>query len=155
MFEINSKPVKITIQHKNSNGLWTDDVTLEGKRRKFSYDEVRELLYLYRDLTIGDKAIRVINEYGKTILSSSSVLFCEMLNNHDLITVKKFKEEEMETYIRSNNPFIKNYRDFQRIIASHKGIRRWQSYPVEKSDDYLVCGRLTLRDGTIYTVAFH
>lgn len=154
MFEVNSKPKNITIQKKNCNGSWNKLCTMSSKSH-FSYDEIRNIYEAYQ-ATYGSNAyIRIINEYNKTLLSSKSIDFCDMLETYDLITVKNMNENGVETYIKGNNEYLKNIRDFQRIIARHGGIARWYPFDIDKTDNFLICGRLRLRDEKEVTVAFH
>ena len=155
MFEINSKPKKITIQVKNKNGLWTTLTKMESKMRHFTFDEVKAILEAYVSLYGSYTLIRIINEWNKTILSTRSIEFCEYIGAHELITVK-FKEcKELKMFIKTPNDVIPNTRLFQRFVAAHGGILKWQPYDIDASDNYLICGRLTLCDNTTLTVAFH
>ena len=155
MFEINSKPKKITIQVKSKNGLWTTLTKMESKIRHFTFNEIKTILDAYISLYDSGTLIRIINEWNKTILSTRSVEFCENMNAHDLITVKYTDNEDPKMFIKTHNNVIPNTRMFQRYVASHGGILKWQPYHVDSSDNYLICGRLTLCDNTKLTVAFH
>lgn len=155
MFEINSKPKSITIQIKSKNGLWTNIATINAHIRKLSYEEVCTILDSYSSLYGSNCYLRVINEYKKTIISTKSSPFCEMMDSHDIITVKASNETEVKTFIKSNNDFIPNMREFQKLVARHGGILKWVPYRLDASDNFLICGRLILHDKTTLTVAFH
>lgn len=155
MFEINSKPKYITIQQQVKSGDWVSIAKMNAHRRHFSFEEIENLLNLYEN--IYNTAIRILNEHEKIILSSSSHNFCCLLNNAAVITTHLLNDDDknITTYSVAYNTLLPNVRDFQRYIARHGGIKKWKSYPLEKKDDYTICGKLTLRDDTSLTVAFY
>lgn len=153
MFEINSKPKNITIQKKSKSGEWITLVHLEAHRRRFTYEEVSSILKTYISESDIEQSFRVVNEYKKTILSSQSLYFCDCLSASDLITV--IYEDNVEVFTKGNNSKIKNIREFQKLIARNGGIKKWKFYIVDKSDNYLTCGKLILRNDMKITVGFH
>lgn len=158
MFEINSNPKSITIQKKSGSGDWLTISKMQSHRRHFSFIEVKNMLRAYSATYDNQCAIRVANEYGKTILSSYSLLFLETVFDYKLITVKYLDENDnqnLNIFCKANNPNMKNIREFQRYISRNGGIRKWQPYSIDKEDDYLKCGRLHLRSGKCCTVAFY
>lgn len=152
MFEINSKPKRITIQKKTKSGDWITSFHLEAHRRHFDYEEISDIL---KTFSPSEDYIqyRVLNEYKKTILSTQSISFCDNLSQCDLITV--YNNNTIEVYTKGNNPKIKHFREFQKFIAKNGGIKKWKFYPIDKDDNYLLCGKLTLRNNTEVSVAFH
>ena len=152
MFEINSKPKRITIQKKTKSGDWISSLHLEAHRRHFDYEEISHLLKSFSS-SENDVQYRVLNEYKKTILSTQSISFCDNLSLSDLITVHN--NDVIDVYTKGNNPKIKHIREFQKFIAKNGGIKKWKFYPIDKNDNYLLCGKLTLRNNTEVSVAFH
>lgn len=158
MFEINSEPKNITIQKKIANGDWLTITKMQSFKRHFCFDEVKNIFCAYSSLYNHESAIRVINEYGKTILSTYSFEFLNTISEYKLITVKyldKITKEDLDIFYNGCNPNMKNFRDFQRFVSRNGGIRKWQPYPIGPEDNYLRCGRLYLRSGICCTIAFH
>ena len=156
MFEINSKPKSITIQIRVKSGEWMTITKLNAYRRYFSFAEISDLLDIYE--VRHNENVRILNEYDKVILSSSSHSFCRLLDKMGVITTHWLNNEDIKnvtTYSASYNTLLPNVRDFQRLVARHGGIKKWKQYPLEKKDDYTLCGKLTFRDGKMMTVAFY
>lgn len=152
MFEINSKPKSITVQKKSKSGDWITVTHLEAHRRHFSFEEVSSILKTY-ETSNNFSSYRVINEYKKTILSSQSSSFCDCLSMSNIITV--VDEDIVSVYTNGNNSKIKSIREFQKFIARNGGIKKWKFYTIDKSDNYITCGKLTLRNDKNITVSFH
>lgn len=156
MFEINSKPKKLTIQSQVKSGDWMTITKLTSHRRSFSFDEVINLMNVYEN--IYESSIRILNEYDKVIISTSSSEFCRLLKNSSIVVSHWLNNEDTKNFTTYSGPYnnlLPNIRDFQRIIARHGGVKKWKSYPLEQKDDYTICGKLTLRDGEMMTVAFY
>ena len=156
MFEINSKPKQITIQVRVKSGEWMTLTKLNAHRRYFSFEEITSLMDIYENLY--KECVRILNDHNKVILSSSSYGFCRLLNNASIITphwLNNEDENNVTTYSGPYNTLLPNIRDFQRLVARHGGIKKWKQYPLEERDDYTLCGKLTLRDGSSMTVAFY
>ena len=156
MFEINSKPKQITIQVRVKSGEWMTLTKINAHRRYFSFDEVMSIMDLYEHLH--NEAIRILNDYNKVILSSSSYCFCRLLDNAAVVTTHWLNSEDknnLTTYSIPYNTLIPNIRSFQRLVARHGGIKKWKQYPLEERDDYTICGKLTFRDGQSMTVAIY
>ena len=155
MFEINSKPKHIIIQQQVKSGDWLTVTKMDAHRRCFSFEEIANLLDLYE--VIYNTSIRILNDYDKVILSTASYGFCRLLENAGIVTSHILNDDpkNVTAYSVAHNTLLPNIRDFQRFIARHGGVKKWKQYPIEKKDDYTICGKLILRDETALTVAFY
>ena len=155
MFEINSKPKKISIQVRVKSGDWLTVSKIDAYRRYFSFEEIAFLLDVYESM-YGEN-VRVLNEYSKVILSSASYNFCRHLENANVITTHWIDDDKknVTTYSVPFNSLLPSIRDFQRLVARNGGIKKWKQYSLEKKDDYTLCGKLTFRNGRVMTVAIY
>lgn len=173
MFELNSKPKRLTVQKHSNANLWTTVCVFskgEGDNSSFTEEEVSNIIDLYNDTV---HSIRVLNEHGKVILSTASMNFCMGVCSYTKISVggmideayiedengKKSIEklgikEGLVDFTCFKNPHITHIREFQRYIARRGGIKRWVEYPRDANDGYIRCGKLTFKDGTSVTVSY-
>lgn len=105
--------------------------------------------------------VRILNEYGKVILSSASHDFLIEAGRSGHITVRKEIETEdggkdyvMECY-SNNNKAYPHIREFQRFIGKHGGIKRAVRYPRDENDGWEQVWKVHFKDGTSVTVGTH
>ena len=105
--------------------------------------------------------VRILNEYGKVILSSASHDFLIEAGRSGHITVRReIKTEDggkayiMETYSKNNKAYP-HIREFQRFIGQHKGIKRVVRYPRDEHDGWEQVWKVHFKDGTSVTVGTH
>ena len=128
MFEINSKPKKLTIQTQVKSGDWMTITKLTSYRRCFSYDEVINLLIAYEN--VYNSSIRILNEYDKVIISTFSSEFCRLLKNSSIVVSHWLNNEDTKnstTYSVPYNTLLPKFRVLQRTIARHGGVKKWKS----------------------------
>lgn len=105
--------------------------------------------------------VRILNEYGKVILSSASHDFLIEAGRSGHITVRReIKTEDggkayiMETYSKNNKAYP-HVREFQRFIGQHGGIKRVVRYPRDEHDGWEQVWKVHFKDGTSVTVGTH
>lgn len=105
--------------------------------------------------------VRILNEYGKVILSSASHDFLIEAGRSGHITVRREIETEdggkayiMETYSKNNNAYPP-IREFQRFIGKHGGIKRVVRYSRDEHDGWEQVWKVHFKDGTSVTVGTH
>ena len=151
---------------KNSNLKNVID-TLPLKMKSWTVNEVYYHLEMAQIPSEEDAAIdeqynvRILNEYGKVILSSASHDFLIEAGRSGHITVRREIETEdggkayiMEIY-SNNNKAYPHIREFQRFIGKHGGIKRVVRYPRDENDGWEQVWKVHFKDGTSVTVGTH
>lgn len=141
--------------------------TLPLKIKSWTVDEVYYHLEMAQIPAEEDAAIdeqynvRILNEYGKVILSSASHDFLIEAGRSGHITVRREIETEdggkayvMETYSKNNKAYP-HIREFQRFIGKHGGIKRVVRYPRDEHDGWEQVWKVHFKDGTSVTVGTH
>lgn len=141
--------------------------TFPLKMKSWTVDEVYYHLEMAQIPTEEDSAIdeqynvRILNEYGKVILSSASHDFLIEAGRSGHIGVRKEIETEdggkayiMETYSKNNKAYP-HIREFQRFIGKHEGIKRVVRYPRDEHDGWEQVWKVHFKDGTSVTVGTH
>ena len=172
MLELNSKPKKLIVQrHSKSNNWLTEAVMVKSEEdddyRRWTVDEVYYLLETFQipcDNSYGDLEtvpVRILNEYGKVILSTASHDFLIEAGRSGHITVREPIETEdgetvykMECYSAKNTAYP-HIREFQRFIGKHKGISHVTKYPRDEKDGWEQVWKVYFKDGTDVTVGTH
>ena len=172
MLELNSKPKKLIVQrHSKSNNWLTEAVMVKSEEdddyRRWTVDEVYYLLETFQipcDNSYGDLEtvpVRILNEYGKVILSTASHDFLIEAGRSGHITVREPIETEdgetvykMECYSAKNDAYP-HIREFQKFIGRHRGISHVTKYPRNEYDGWEQVWKVYFKDKTFVTVGTH
>ena len=180
MLELNSKPKKLVVQRHSKSNKWRTEAVMYKDEpqvikndsgeietvlpsRAWTEEEVYYHLEMFGITENGDEcSVRILNEHGKVILSTTSHDFLISAGRSGHITVRepivdengKVVAHKMECYSAINDAYA-SIREFQKFIGRHKGISHVTRYPRDEQDGWEQVWKVYFKDGSDVTVGTH